>query len=39
MASYNSLSSDAAANYGTDANYQANYRLTQALWTPTRRRS
>jgi hypothetical protein len=31
MASYNSLSSDAAANYGTDANYQANYRLTQAF--------
>jgi hypothetical protein len=31
MSSYNSLSSDAAANYGTDANYQANYRLTQAF--------
>ena len=31
MASYNSLGADAAANYGTDANYQANYRLTQAF--------
>jgi Putative esterase len=31
MASYNSLAADAAANYGTDANYQANYRLTQAF--------
>ncbi len=31
MSSYDSLSSDAAANYGTDANYQANYRLTQAF--------
>ena len=31
MTNYNSLSADAAANYGTDANYQANYRLTQAF--------
>ena len=28
MSSYNGLGSDPAANYGTDANYQANYRLT-----------
>ena len=28
MATYDGLGSDPAANYGTDANYQANYRLT-----------
>ena len=31
MTNYDSLGADAAANYGTDANYQANYRLTQAF--------
>ena len=31
MATYDGLGSDPAANYGTDANYQANYRLTQAF--------
>ncbi len=31
MASYNSLGSDPADNYGTDANYQANYTLTNAF--------
>ena len=31
MASYNSLGSDPADNYGTDANYQANYALTNAF--------
>ena len=31
MATYDGLGSDAAANYGTDANYQANYRLTAAF--------
>ena len=31
MATYNGLGSDPAANYGTDANYQANYRLTGAF--------
>ena len=28
MSTYNGLGCDPAANYGTDANYQANYRLT-----------
>jgi putative esterase len=31
MATYDGLGSNPAANYGTDANYQANYRLTQAF--------
>jgi hypothetical protein len=31
MSTYNGLGSDSAANYGTDANYQANYRLTTAF--------
>jgi hypothetical protein len=31
MATYDGLGADPAANYGTDANYQANYRLTQAF--------
>jgi S-formylglutathione hydrolase FrmB len=31
MSTYNALGSDPAANYGTDANYQANYRLTSAF--------
>ena len=31
MATYDGLGSDPAANYGTDANYQANYRLTPTL--------
>ena len=31
MATYDGLGSDPAANYGTDANYQANYRLTAAF--------
>ncbi len=31
MATYDGLGTDPAANYGTDANYQANYRLTQAF--------
>ena len=31
MATYDGLGDDPAANYGTDANYQANYRLTQAF--------
>ena len=31
MATYDGLGSDPAANYGTDANYQANYRLTSAF--------
>jgi hypothetical protein len=31
MSTYDGLGSDPAANYGTDANYQANYRLTQAF--------
>ena len=31
MATYDGLGSDPAANYGTDANYQANYRLTGAF--------
>lgn len=31
MSSYNELGSDPAASYGTDANFQANYRLTQAF--------
>jgi hypothetical protein len=29
MSSYDALGSDPAASYGTDANFQANYRLTQ----------
>ncbi len=31
MSTYDGLGSDPAANYGTDANYQANYRLTTAF--------
>jgi len=31
MSSYDSFGGDSAANYGTDANFQANYRLTQAF--------
>ena len=31
MSSYDELGSDPAANYGTDANFQANYRLTTAF--------
>jgi hypothetical protein len=31
MATYDGLGDDPAAEYGTDANYQANYRLTQAF--------
>lgn len=31
MSTYNGLGCDPAANYGTDANYQANYRLTTAF--------
>jgi hypothetical protein len=31
MATYDGLGSDPAANYGTNANYQANYRLTSAF--------
>ena len=31
MTSYDQLGSDPAANYGTDANYQANYALTNAF--------
>jgi hypothetical protein len=31
MATYNGLGSSPAANYGTDANYQANYRLTSGF--------
>ena len=31
MSSYDALGSDPAASYGTDANFQANYRLTQAF--------
>ena len=31
MSSYNQLGSDPAASYGTDANFQANYRLTTAF--------
>ena len=31
MSSYNQFGSDSAANYGTDANFQANYRLTTAF--------
>ena len=31
MSSYDALGSDPAASYGTDANFQADYRLTQAF--------
>lgn len=31
MSDYGGAGSDPGANYGTDANYQANYRLTQAF--------
>jgi hypothetical protein len=31
MSTYDGLGSDPAANYGTDANYQANYRLTSSF--------
>jgi hypothetical protein len=31
MSTYNGLGSDPAANYGTDANYQVNYRLTTSF--------
>ena len=31
MSSYNELGTDPAANYGTDANFQADYRLTAAF--------
>jgi hypothetical protein len=31
MSTYKGLGSDPAANYGTDVNYQANYRLTTAF--------
>ena len=31
MSTYNGLGGDPAANYGTDANYQANYRLTSTF--------
>ena len=31
MSSYDELGTDPAANYGTDANFQANYRLTSRL--------
>ena len=31
MSSYNQFGSDSAAGYGTDANFQANYRLTTAF--------
>jgi len=31
MSAYNGLGSDPAASYGTDVNYQANYRLTTAF--------
>ena len=31
MTSYDQLGTDPAANYGTDANYQANYNLTNAF--------
>ena len=31
MSSYDELGSDPAANYGTDANFQANYRLSAAF--------
>jgi hypothetical protein len=31
MSSYNQFGGDSAANYGTNANFQANYRLTKAF--------
>ena len=31
MSSYDQFGGDSAANYGTDANFQANYRLTEAF--------
>jgi hypothetical protein len=31
MSSYDQFGSSSASNYGTDANFQANYRLTQAF--------
>jgi hypothetical protein len=31
MSSYHQFGGDSAANYGTDANFQANYRLTKAF--------
>jgi hypothetical protein len=31
MSSYDAFGSDSAADYGTDANFQANYQLTQAF--------
>ena len=31
MSSYEEFGDDSAANYGTDANFQANYRLTEAF--------
>jgi hypothetical protein len=31
MSSYDQFGANSAANYGTDANFQANYRLTQAF--------
>ena len=31
MSAYDSFGSDSEANYGTDANFQANYRLTRAF--------
>ena len=31
MSSYNQFGSDSAAGYGTDANFQANYRLTTSF--------
>jgi len=31
MSSYDQFGSDSAANYGTDANFQAHYRLTEAF--------
>ena len=31
MSSYDQFGDDSAAGYGTDANFQANYRLTQAF--------
>ena len=31
MSSYDQFGSDSANNYGTDANFQANYRLTRSF--------
>ena len=39
MSSYDGFGADSAAGYGTDANFQANYRLTHRSWIRTRRHS